>query len=76
VVDEPAGKFVYIEWPDDQGWERHAVQVVASNARFAAIKGPAAGEQVAVKGVSLVQAMVKAQMSGGGGSAVAHTHEH
>jgi len=76
VADEPTGKCVYIEWPDNQGWERHLVIVLASDERQALIKGPAAGEKVATKGLGLVQAAVKTQITSGGGSTTAHTHEH
>jgi len=76
LADEPTGHAVYIEWPDGQGWERHAVEVVARNAREALIIGPAAGEHVATKGLTLVQAAVKAQMAGGEGVAAGHGHEH
>ena len=77
IADEGgAGKAVYIQWPDNKGWERHPVLVLGTDSRYAAIKGPAAGEKVATKGLALVQAAVKTQMAGGGGTAMAHTHEH
>jgi RND family efflux transporter MFP subunit len=77
IADEGgAGKAVYILWPDNKGWERHPVLVLGTDSRYAAIKGPAAGEKVATRGLALVQAAVKTQMAGGGGTAMAHTHEH
>jgi cobalt-zinc-cadmium efflux system membrane fusion protein len=76
IADEGGGKFVYIQWPDNKGWERHPILVLATSSRYAAIKGPAAGEKVATKGLALVQAAVKAKMAGGGGTTMAHTHEH
>jgi cobalt-zinc-cadmium efflux system membrane fusion protein len=76
VADEGGTKVVYIRWPDNKGWERHPVLVVGTDSRYFAIEGPKAGEQVATKGLAIVQAAVKAQMAGGGGSAMPHGHEH
>lgn len=76
IVDEGGTKVVYIKWPEDAGWERHPVLVLASDSRYVAIKGPKAGELVATRGLSIVQAAVKAQTAGGGGSAIPHGHEH
>ncbi len=76
IADETTGNAVYIEWPDGKGWERHAVEVVARTGKEAMIVGPAAGEQVATKGLTIVQAAVKTQMAGGEGVIQGHGHEH
>ena len=76
VADESTGNAVYIKWPDDAGWELHPVEVVARDSKMAAIVGPAAGEEVATKGLSLVQAAVRVQMAGGEGIIQGHGHEH
>ena len=77
IADEATGNAVYIKWPNDEGWERHAVEVVARDSQTAAIVGPAAGAKVATKGLSLVQAAVRTQMAGGEGVATGHEgHNH